>query len=61
MTTYKIIRCYYPQTGRPHRTPGISYEEVDDIRGLSLAEARAHCSDPATREEGKWFDVYTEE
>ena len=28
--------------------------------GLTLEEARAHCSDPATQGDG-WFDTYVEE
>lgn len=27
-------------------------------RGVSLAVAQLHCSDPRTRKEGVWFDAY---
>ena len=49
---YKIIRYY---------AYGVSYEEEVIRTGLTLEEAREHCKDPETREEGKWFDGYTEE
>lgn len=64
MATYRIIRMYQGNT--PNRT-------IE--RGLSLAEAQAHCSDPETssrtatsatakartRRYGAWFDGYEEE
>ena len=49
---YKIIRFYAPTERR---------EEVVIRTGLTLEEAREHCNDPETREEGKWFDGYREE
>ena len=52
MTTYKIVRTYHPSQNTP--------SEVIDT-GLSLAEAQAHCSDPATSEPGIYFDGYFEE
>ena len=48
--TYKIIRFY-----KDH------YRNRVIKRGLTLEEAQAHCSDPKTRKEGKWFDGYTKE
>jgi len=52
MTTYKIVRTYHPSQQQE--------SEVIDT-GLSLSEAQAHCSDPATREPGVYFDGYFEE
>ena len=49
---YKIIRFYAPTVRR---------EEVVIRTGLTLEEAREHCKDPNTREEGNWDDGYTEE
>lgn len=47
MLTYRIVRFYRDGT------------KVDIIeRGVSLEEAQKHCSDPATRQEGVWFDGY---
>lgn len=43
---YRIIRFY--RGGRPKRT---------FRTGLTLAEARAHCQDPATKTL-RWFDGY---
>ena len=48
--SYKIVRFF--RDGRPRQ---------DRERGLTLEEAQEHCSDPSTREEGVWFDGYTEE
>jgi len=61
---YRIIRFY--------RNAGIRKRTIDT--GLTLAEARAHCSDPETssrtatnatarrrtRQLGAWFDGYTD-
>ena len=52
MITYKIVRTYHPSLNQESET-------IDT--GLSLAEAQAHCSDPATREPGVYFDGYFEE
>ncbi len=65
MKTYRIVRFYRDQD-RPNRTIK---------RGLTLAEAQAHCKDPETsaatctsptgrrrtRRLGHWFDGYSEE
>ena len=66
MTTYRIVR-FYKDAGRAHpRTI---------TRGLTLEEARAHCSDPETSSStattpeakartaklGPWFDGYESE
>lgn len=64
MQTYKIIRFYF--NGYPRRTIK---------RGLTLAQAQAHCSDPETswrtatsyvarkrtQRMGEWFDGYESE
>jgi len=51
MTTYKILRFRFP-----------SLQSTEVIkRGLTLKEAQAHCRDPKTRCEGKWFDGYEAE
>lgn len=52
MTTYSIVRFYAPHLQRE--------SEVQQT-GLTLEEAQEHCKDPDTREEGRWFDGYTEE
>lgn len=63
MSTYKIVRCY--QNG-PSRTIR---------RGLTLAEAQAHCRNPETssrtatsaaarrrtKTRGPWFDAYEDD
>ena len=63
MATYKIVRCY--QNG-PSRTI---------LRGLTLAEAQAHCRNPETssrtatsaaarrrtKARGPWFDAYDDD
>lgn len=54
MTTYKIVRYYAPDQKKEHH-------DVRGLSGLTLKEARAHCNKASSREEGKWFDGYTEE
>lgn len=49
-TTYKIIRFYQD---KPHRSKCLK-------TGLTLEEAQAHCSNPATSGDG-WFDGFNEE
>jgi len=62
--SYRIVRCY--------QNPNKRSRTVDN--GLTLAEARAHCSDPETssstctkpypksltKKHGEWFDGYEE-
>ncbi len=50
MKTYKIIR-FYRKSGR----------QKVIRRGMSLTEARAHCSDPSSKKDGIWFDGFTAE
>ena len=52
MATYKIIRFYHPSQER--------YNETRET-GLTLEQAQAHCEHPSTREDGVFFDGYTEE
>jgi hypothetical protein len=51
--TYKIIRKYkddnHPDNDRVIKTD------------LTLKEARDHCNDPDSHEEGVWFDAFYEE
>jgi hypothetical protein len=49
MQTYKIVRYY--QSGRKPKVLQT---------GLTLEEAKAHCSKPSTKGKG-WFDGYTKE
>jgi len=65
MATYRIVRMYMHGGSRA----------VSGLSGLTLDEARAHCSNPETssrtatsaaakhrtRQRGPWFDAYTEE
>jgi hypothetical protein len=67
LSTYKIIRFF--QNGTPPRY------DTTIAKGLSLEEAREHCSDPEsssrtcsskasnalTEKYGSWFDGYTME
>lgn len=50
MKTYKIIRFYFK-----------SKRQKVIRRGISLIEAREHCSDPSSKKDGVWFDGFTEE
>jgi hypothetical protein len=50
--TYKIFRSFNPSLKRENETIKT---------GLTLEEAQEHCQDPNTREDGVWFDGYTEE
>jgi hypothetical protein len=52
--SYKIIR-FYKEDG----FPGPAREIIKT--GLTLEEAQEHCQRDDTREEGVWFDGYTEE
>ena len=52
MERYEIVRFYAPSQNRDN--------EVMQT-GLTLEEAREHCNDPETREEGVYFDGYREE
>lgn len=51
--TYEIVRKYADN----------SHPDHDKViaKGLSLTEARNHCKDPDTHEEGVWFDCFYEE
>ncbi len=50
MTTYRIVRFYRDPSKRPRTIH----------KGLSLEQARAHCSREETHGDG-WFDGYTKE
>jgi hypothetical protein len=52
MKTYKIIRYYHPDQNKDS-------EIIKE--GLTLTEAQEHCQDDTSREEGVYFDGYTEE
>ena len=47
---YNIVR-FYADRNKPSEVVR---------RGLTLKEAQQHCNDPNTREDGVWFDGYTE-
>lgn len=48
---YAIVRFKYPDC--------FNWDKVIKT-GLTLSQAQEHCSRPDTREEGKWFDGYTD-
>jgi len=50
--TYKIVRFYFDESHPDH------HKVIDS--GLSLEDARAHCSDDSTKGDG-WFDGYESE
>jgi hypothetical protein len=50
METYKIVRFYFK-----------SNRQRIIATGLTLEEAKAHCNDPSTSVEGKYFDGFTKE
>jgi len=52
METYSIIRFYSPADGRENETIKT---------GLTLEEAQEHCRDECTRQDGVFFDGYSEE
>lgn len=50
--TYEIFRSYHPSLNKP----------TEVIKsGLTLDEAKEHCSDPDTHVEGEYFDGYRKE
>lgn len=53
MKTYKIVR-FYNDEDHPNNQTVIK-------TGLTLKEARKHCTLPNTHEPGVWFDGYVEE
>jgi len=50
--TYRIFRSYHPIQNRPNETIK---------EGLTLREAKEHCSDPSTRKVGVYCDCFAEE
>jgi hypothetical protein len=52
MKTYKIIRFYYPSQNK---------ENEVILEGITLEQAREHCQDGATKEDGVYFDGYEAE
>jgi hypothetical protein len=50
--TYKIVRKY--KDNHPDHDKEIA-------TGLTLAEAREHCKDPESKEDGVWFDCFYQE
>ncbi len=51
--TYKIVRKYKDSSHPDHD------KEIDT--GLTREEAKEHCKDPDTQEDGVWFDAFYEE
>jgi len=52
MKTYEIIRFYAPNQNK---------ENEVILRGLTIEQAKEHCNDESTQEEGIYFDGYNEE
>jgi|TARA_R100001530_G_scaffold130754_2_gene101896 hypothetical protein len=50
--SYNIVRFYADEYHQNHRSI--------IRRGLTLAQAQAHCTDDSTRLDGVWFDGYSE-
>jgi hypothetical protein len=53
MKTYRIVRKYKDNNHPDHN------KEIDT--GLTLEEAKEHCSSDETHEDGVWFDAFEEE
>ena len=51
--TYRIVRKY-KDTGHP------DHDKIIE-EGLTREEAKAHCKDPDSKEDGVWFDCFYEE
>lgn len=52
METYSIVRFYHPSQNK---------ENEIILQGVSLEQAREHCTDDSTKEEGVYFDGYVKE
>ena len=52
MGTYRIVRFYSDQT---HKDNGKIIKE-----GLTLKEAKEHCTNEDTQKPGVWFDGFTD-
>ena len=51
--TYKIVRKYKDMNHPDH--------DKEIKTGLTREEAKEHCKDPDTKEDGVWFDCFYEE